>query len=305
MEVIKVVPRGFCKGVIGAINIAKKCAKDYPDKPIYILGMLVHNKYVIEGLKTYNIITVDDKNKSRLELLDDIDEGVVIFTAHGVSDKVREKAKRKGLICVDASCSDVLKTKDLINDYLNKNYEIIYIGKKGHPEAMAIIEDSNHVHLIESIKDLKKLDLKTNQIFVTNQTTMSIMDVKNIYDEIKNRFPDAIICEEICNATRTRQEAILNLKDQNIDILFIIGDENSNNSKRLKDMGLAINIPKVYFINTINDIDFTQLNRTMKVAISAGASTPTYLTNQVIEALENFDQIEKNTKFEINTNEII
>lgn len=302
MEIIKVVPRGFCKGVVGAINIAKKTRQEYPDKPIYILGMLVHNKYIIDALDELNIKTIDTPNKNRIELLDEIDEGVVIFTAHGISEQVKKAASAKGLICVDASCSDVLTTRDVVKEHLDNDQTIIYIGKKGHPEAMALIEDYPMIHLVESIEDLKSLNLsKEKPIFATNQTTMSILDVQAIYQYLEDNYDHVEICEEICNATRTRQEAILALKDQNVDLLIIIGDSRSNNSRRLKAIGESINIPQVVFINTINDLDFNILNDDMKVAISAGASTPTYLINQVIQALENHEYY----KHDIEINKIL
>lgn len=290
MKIIKVNPRGYCKGVINAINIAKKTASEYPNKKIYILGQLVHNEYIKDSLSLLNIITVEDKEKSRIALLDEIEEeSVVIFTAHGVSDIVREKAKKKNLICIDASCSDVIKTKNIVKKYLNDGYKIIYIGKNNHPEAMGIIEDNpNNIYLVNSIDEIEKLHLSPKEnLFVTNQTTMSINEVEDIYDFIKNNFKNAIISEEICNATRTRQEAIIKLKDQNVDMLFIVGDKKSNNTKKLKETGIKIGIPKVFLISNCNEINFDEINSNYTIAISSGASTPTYLTNQVIEVLEN------------------
>ncbi len=283
MEIIKVIPRGYCKGVVRAINIAKETALAHPDTPIYILGMLVHNQYVIEALKHYHIITIDDKLKSREQLLDEIEEGIVIFTAHGIHPKVKEKALNKGLTCIDASCLDVLKTQQIVTSYLKQGYEILYIGKKHHPEASAVCDHNSHVHLIEKAEDLKPLPIY-EKVFVTNQTTMSYHDVEALFHTIEKQFPNVVISDEICSATRSRQEAIANIED--VDALIIVGDKTSNNSNRLAEIGKAKGIANVYLIDDVNDLDIASLLTLNRVAISAGASTPTYLVNQVIYALE-------------------
>ncbi len=292
MEVIKVSPRGYCKGVVRAIRIAKQCAADYPDQPITILGMLVHNRYVMEALSNYNIQMVDDKNKTRVELLDEITSGVVIFTAHGISSQAVKKAQEKGLICVDATCPDVRKTQMMVEQHLNQGYEVIYIGKSNHPEAEAVCSLSDHVHFMTLNDPIPVIE--QDNIFVTNQTTMSVFDIKERYQEIKARYPHAIISEEICNATRIRQEAVAKLKDQQIDVLYVVGDRHSNNSNRLAQIALEHHIPHVYLIDDVNDIEQSQLIHAQKVAVTSGASTPTYLTNQVIHYLEHLH--EYNTK---------
>lgn len=284
MNVIKVNPRGYCKGVVRAIQIAKQTAKEYPDKNIYILGMLVHNSYVIKALNQYGIITLDDKNKSREELLDQIDDGVVIFTAHGISERIKTKAKEKGLITVDATCPDVLKTQLLVHQYIADGYHILYIGKRNHPEASAICDGNEQITLIEKVDDITSLP-HYDKVFVTNQTTMSIYDIDILFKEIKRIYPDAVFSEEICNATRVRQEAIANLKD--VDTLIIVGDKASNNSNRLAQIGKENGINDVHLIDDVNDLIDINLKEGITIAVSSGASTPTYLTNQVIQALEN------------------
>ena len=188
MEIIKVIPRGFCKGVVRAINIAKQTRDEYPEKNIYILGMLVHNKYVIEALEQYGIKTIENKAKSRLELLDDIPDGVVIFTAHGIHELVKEKALSKGLICVDASCLDVLRTQDMVKKHIQQGYKILYIGKKNHPEASAVCDYNSNIHLIEKETDIHELP-HYDKVFVTNQTTMSASDVYELFNITKNNTP--------------------------------------------------------------------------------------------------------------------
>ena len=127
MEIITVNPRGFCKGVVKAIQIAKETAKKYPDQKITILGELVHNRFVVEAMKDHRVETVESKGKSRMDLLDQVNEGVVIFSAHGISSNVVQKAQAKGLITVDASCEDVISTQNLIQTYLDEVYHILYI----------------------------------------------------------------------------------------------------------------------------------------------------------------------------------
>ncbi len=288
MKVIKVKPRGYCKGVVSAINIAKETVIKYPNEKIYILGMLVHNRYVKTALNTLNVETLDTPGKSRLELLDEIDSGVVIFTAHGVSSAVKAKAIHKGLKIIDASCSDVLRTQSIINNYSLGGYDIIYIGKKGHPEAMAVTHDHSNVHLVENVSDINALKYY-RKVFVTNQTTMSIDEIASLMQVIKAKYPYAIFSEEICDATRMRQTAIKQLANQGVDVLFIVGDSASNNSNRLADIGRLIGIKSVYLIDDVNDLGASMVAGCQLAAVSSGASTPTYLTNQVIEALENDD----------------
>lgn len=287
MEVIKVIPRGYCKGVVNAIQLAKKTAELYKDTPIYVLGMLVHNSYVMQALSELNIIAVDDKTKTRLELLDEIEHGIVIFTAHGISNKVKEKAQQKGLICIDASCPDVVKTQNIVSEYLSKEFDVLYIGKPHHPEAEAVISLSEHVHLISKKEDIENIP-HLEKIFVTNQTTMSIFDIQELFQTIKDRFPHAVFCEEICNATRIRQQAVADLKNKDIDVLYVVGDKYSNNSNRLAQIALDQGIKNVYLIDDVTNIQDEQLENVNRVAVTAGASTPTYLTTQVIEYLETY-----------------
>ena len=159
MQIKKVIPSGYCKGVINAIEIAKKARRDNMDTPIYILGMIVHNSYVTEALNTLDIITLDDKKKTKEELLDEIDSGIVIFTAHGIAESIKEKAIDKGLKIIDASCSDVIKTQDIIKEKIKEGFNVLYIGKKNHPEALAVLSISQNIHLITSIGDLEEFQI--------------------------------------------------------------------------------------------------------------------------------------------------
>ncbi|MBR2793434.1 MAG: 4-hydroxy-3-methylbut-2-enyl diphosphate reductase, partial [Solobacterium sp.] len=174
MEIIKVVPRGYCQGVVRAIQTAEKTARENSGQPIYMLGMIVHNRFVVEACEKLGIHCLEAKGKTRLELLDEIDHGTVIFTAHGVSDAVYEKAAAKGLHIVDATCPDVRKTHDLIRAHVAHG-DVLYIGKKNHPEAEGAVGISPRVHLISCRGDLAKLGPLEN-VLITNQTTLSILD---------------------------------------------------------------------------------------------------------------------------------
>ena len=284
MLVKEITPRGYCKGVVRAINIAKNAANE--KKPIYILGMIVHNQYIVNALEELGIHTIDHKGKTRLELLDDISEGTVIITAHGAGDNVFEKAKSKGLNVIDASCLDVIKTHDLIKNRLSAGFEILYIGKKGHPEAEgAIAINEEKIHLISSTKDFENLD-KDKHYVITNQTTMSLYDVYDLCEYAKDFLPHVDIEKETCTATKVRQEAIKNI-DDDVDIVFIVGDPHSNNTKKLAS--IASVKKEVYMIESVEDINIDVLKGKTCAAVSSGASTPTYLTNQVINYLKQFD----------------
>ena len=282
MEIKRVVPSGYCKGVVNAINIAKKTKEQYPNENIYILGMIVHNSYVSKQMEDLGVITLEDPNLSKEELLDTIDKGVVIFTAHGISDKIKQKALDKGLICVDASCVDVLKNKDLIKSYLDKGYDVVYFGKKKHPEAEAILSLSNNIHLVSNISDIDNLNISNDNLFITNQTTMSYLEVEDMLKLIKDKYPTCIIQKEICNATSSRQLAITNIKDG--DVLYVVGDVKSNNTNKLKEIGSKY-FKKVFLISNYKEINKKDLVNENKIYVTAGASTPPILIDEVIDYL--------------------
>ena len=282
MEIKRIVPSGYCKGVVNAINIVKKTRIEYPNKNIYILGMIVHNSYVSKQMNDLGVITLDDSNKSKEELLDEINDGVVIFTAHGISDKIKQKAINKGLITVDASCVDVIKNKELIKGYINKDYDVIYFGKRKHPEAEAILSISDKIHLVCSIDDIDNLNIINDKIFVTNQTTMSYMEVEDMISYLKNIYPTSLIQKEICNATSSRQLAVTSIKDG--DVLYVVGDVKSNNTNKLKELGEK-NFKKSFLISNYKEINKKDLINQNKIYVTAGASTPPILVDEVIKYL--------------------
>ena len=284
MEIKKVIPSGYCKGVVNAIMLAKKTRLDNPNEKIYVLGMLVHNAYVSKELEQLGIITLDDTNKSKSQLLDEINEGIVIFTAHGISENIKKKAIDKGLKYVDATCVDVLKTQNIIKDYIDKGYDIIYFGKAKHPEAEAVISISDKIHLVTNLDELLNLKINNDKIFLTNQTTMSYMELSELMDEARRLYPNILIEKEICNATSSRQLAVSNL--ENCDLLYVVGDNKSNNTNKLVDIGIKKGIKKVLLIQNYKDIKDIDLQNTNSIYVTAGASTPPILIDEVINYLK-------------------
>jgi 4-hydroxy-3-methylbut-2-enyl diphosphate reductase len=288
MKVIKISPRGYCYGVVDAMVIARNAAIDKSlPRPIYILGMIVHNKHVTDAFAEEGIITLDGKN--RREILEKVDKGTVIFTAHGISPEVRELAKQKGLVTIDATCPDVTKTHELIKEKTKQGYEVIYIGKKGHPEPEGAVGVAPHaVHLVETEADVDALNLTADKIIVTNQTTMSQWDVQDIMDKVKQKYPHAEIHNEICLATQVRQEAVAT-QAADADVLIVVGDPRSNNSNRLAQVSEEIAGTKAYRIADITELELDWIKDAKTVAVTSGASTPTPITKEVIAFLEQYD----------------
>jgi 4-hydroxy-3-methylbut-2-enyl diphosphate reductase len=289
MEIVKISPRGYCYGVVDAMVLAVQTARNLElPRPIYILGMIVHNAHVTEAFEREGIITLDGPN--RLDILDQVDKGTIIFTAHGVSPEVRKRAAGKGLTTVDATCPDVTKTHDLIRDKTAEGYEIIYIGKKGHPEpegAVGVAPDK--VHLIEREEEIAELMIPPEtRVLVTNQTTMSQWDIRHIMKRVTDRFPNAEIHNEICLATQVRQEAVAEQASQ-ADLVLVVGDPRSNNSNRLAQVSEEIAGVKAYRVSDLSEIQLEWLLPLRKVAVTSGASTPTPVTKEVITYLEAFD----------------
>jgi len=294
MKTIKITPRGYCHGVVNAINTITNLDHLSMKLPVYILGMVIHNKQMVSSLENLGYITLYDPTKTRLELLDLIDSGTVIFTAHGVSPEVYTKAKQKGLDIIDTTCKDVFKSQDAIKEYLDKDYDIIYIGKHTHPESEAARGISNKIHIIEDINDLEKLNIDNDKIVITNQTTMSIYDVYNISEKAKNLFPNIEFINEICNSTRIRQEAISDIPNE-VDHVYVVGDKLSNNSKKLVEVATKQGKTSSSLIESITDIDILELSKFNCVAVSSGASTPTKVTTEVIKFLEQFNKDDNKT----------
>ncbi|SDT22888.1 4-hydroxy-3-methylbut-2-enyl diphosphate reductase [Paenibacillaceae bacterium GAS479] len=289
MEVVKISPRGYCYGVVDAMVLALQTARnlDLP-RPIYILGMIVHNSHVTDAFEEEGIITLDGEN--RLEILEQVESGTIIFTAHGVSPEVRQRAKEKGLTVVDATCPDVTKTHDLIREKTAEGYQIIYIGKKGHPEpegAVGVAPDE--VHLIERESDIEQLNVTGERILITNQTTMSQWDIRILISRLLEKYPHAEIHNEICLATQVRQEAVAEQAGQ-AELTIVVGDPRSNNSNRLAQVSEEISGVPAYRISDLSELQLDWLKGKQRVSVTSGASTPTPLTREVIQFLEQYDE---------------
>lgn len=294
MNVIKISPRGYCYGVVDAMVIARNAALDKTlPRPIYILGMIVHNKHVTDAFAEEGIVTLDGNN--RKEILEKVDTGTVIFTAHGISPEVRDLARQKGLVAIDATCPDVTKTHDLIRAKAKEGYQIIYIGKKGHPEPEGAVGVApGLVHLVSNPGDVDALAIDSDKIIVTNQTTMSQWDVADIMQRVQEKYPQVESYNEICLATQIRQEAVAE-QAKKADVLIVVGDPKSNNSNRLAQVSEEVAGTKAYRIADISELEIAWIKDASTVAVTAGASTPTPITKEVITFLEQFNPEDETT----------
>jgi len=274
-------PRGFCAGVDRAIMIVEKALEKF-GAPIYVRHEVVHNKYVIDDLKKKGAIFVEE--------IEEIPEGShVIYSAHGVSKKIREKSKKFNLIPIDATCPLVTKVHNEVNKMYDENYHIIMIGHQGHPEVegtMGQIEKNSpkaSIHLIETLKDIDQLNInKDEKISYVSQTTLSVDDTKQIIDALKIKFPHikGPKGSDICYATQNRQDAI-KLMIQDHDLIIIVGSKNSSNSNRLVEIAKQNNVDS-FLIDNPDEIDFELLRDKKNIGISAGASAPEILIDQII-----------------------
>lgn len=293
MKVDKLYPQGYCKGVYNAIKIALETKIKYPNEKIYILGLIIHNKLIKNELEKMNITSLYSKEKSRSQMLDEINEGIIILTAHGTDLDLIEKIKNKKLKYIDTTCTFVLSTHKIIQDELNNNHEVIYIGIHQHPEASSTISiNPKKIHLVEKENDVESLNILDDSPLITNQTTLSIDQIQKITDKIKEKYPNVRVSNEQCSATRLRQGAISNMSTE-YDLVLVVGDRMSNNSKQLKN--LAENKCEAHLIETVKDINIDWLKNKNYVALTSGASTPRSITDQIYKWLLNFDYNDKTT----------
>ncbi len=296
MEVIKITPRGYCHGVVHALNlVSKTIADETKPRPVYILGQIVHNQNITNAFNEAGAITIDGKNRE--EILSKVESGTVIITAHGINPHLITKAANRGLTIVDATCSDVYRTHNVIKEKLADNYEVLYIGKSGHPEPEGAIGiNPELIHLVSNIEDLENLKLTRPKVCITNQTTMSMWDTQKLMDKAKELYPHLEVINEICLATQQRQEAVLEMAKE-ADITLVVGDPKSNNTNRLVQISEEMAKTVAYRINNVEDIDLNWLLNTNvnKVAVTSGASTPTIITKEVIDFIEQFDKEDETT----------
>lgn len=280
MQVNKIVPQGFCKGVILAINKAL----EFKNKDnIYALGSLIHNDIMIKKLTDAGIKTIDIKGLTRLEMLEYIPDGAkVIISAHGVSPKVLLKCKEKNLEIIDATCQYVYNTHKDIIKFLNLGYDVYYIGTKGHAECEGAIGISSDIKLISCIDDIYNYDFK-DKSFIINQTTMSLYELSDFHDKIKEINPNVIISNSICDATTLRQKAVIDAPK--CDLFIIVGDLKSSNTKKLYQIAKKKN--NAIMINSLEDIKNYSFDGINIINITSGASTPREVVLEIITFLEN------------------
>jgi len=283
MEVLRITPRGYCHGVVDAFRIAKR-VREETQGPVHMLGMLVHNTHATDDLQQQGIALVDQPD--RLAGLEHIKEGTVIFTAHGVSPQVKQRAVDLGLTPVDATCSDVVRTHELVADLARKGYEVVYIGRKGHPEPEGVIgEAPGKVYLVQEPEDIDALELKGDRVAVTCQTTLSVWDTEDLIGRVQARYPNAEVHNEICRATQERQEAAVEAA-QHVDLVIVVGSPRSSNSLRLVEVVKKLGRKPAYLVDQMEDLDPNWFRGAKKVGVTSGASTPSQLTRKVIEHIE-------------------
>lgn len=286
MDVVRITPRGYCHGVVEAIRIAKRVGGERgADEPVTMLGYLVHNEHVTRELEDSGVKLVAESD--RMRGLEQVPTGTVIFTAHGISPKVVEAAKQRGLNVVDATCSDVTRTHDLVRDLVERGLHVIYIGKRGHPEPAGVLGIApESTTLIETTEDADGLRFpEGTRLAVTCQTTLSLWDTKAIIDRLSERFPDIEVHNEICLATQERQEAAV-LAAQDVDCVVVVGSRRSSNSLRLVQVVEEKAGKAAHLVDTAADLDPAWFEGVQRVGVTAGASTPTQITREVITALE-------------------
>lgn len=283
MEIILANPRGFCAGVDRAISIVER-ALDLFGAPIYVRHEVVHNKFVVDGLKERGAVFVDELNEVP-------DDNTVIFSAHGVSKTVRQEAKARDLKVFDATCPLVTKVHMEVSRVSRKDIECILIGHAGHPEVEGTMgqysSESAGIYLVESPEDVASLVVKNpKKLYFCSQTTLSVDDTMDVIDALRLKFPDiqGPRKDDICYATQNRQDAVREIADK-VDLMLVVGAKNSSNSNRLKELASKIGVTS-YLIDTADDIDTNWLEGIDKVGVTAGASAPAILIMQVVEALK-------------------
>lgn len=283
MQILLANPRGFCAGVDRAITIVERALEIF-EPPIYVRHEVVHNKYVVSKLREAGAVFVE-------ELHEVPDDQIVIFSAHGVSQAVRQEAKDRGLRVFDATCPLVTKVHMEVTRASRKGHECILIGHAGHPEVEGTMGQYNNseggIYLVESPEDVAKLEVKDpGNLHYMSQTTLSVDDTADVIDALRQKFPDinGPRKDDICYATQNRQDAVRELASD-ADVMLVVGARNSSNSNRLRELSEKMATP-AYLIDDASCIDKAWLEGHEKVAVTAGASAPEVLVKEVIAKLQ-------------------
>jgi 4-hydroxy-3-methylbut-2-enyl diphosphate reductase len=279
MEILLANPRGFCAGVDRAIGIVER-ALALHGAPIYVRHEVVHNKFVVDGLKAKGAIFIEE--------LSDVPPGsILIFSAHGVSQTVRQEAEARGLTVFDATCPLVTKVHLEVARMRDQGKEIVMIGHKGHPEVEGTMgQVRGGMYLVESPEDVARLEVKdeNNLAFVT-QTTLSIDDAGAVINALRARFPRIVgpKKDDICYATQNRQDAVKALSGE-CDVVIVVGSPNSSNSNRLREVARNMNVP-AYLVDNAAELNPEWLKGKQRVGITAGASAPEVLVRELVERI--------------------
>ncbi|RUO67171.1 4-hydroxy-3-methylbut-2-enyl diphosphate reductase [Idiomarina ramblicola] len=283
MQILLANPRGFCAGVDRAITIVERALEIF-EPPIYVRHEVVHNKYVVSKLRDAGAVFVE-------ELHEVPDDQIVIFSAHGVSQAVRQEAKDRGLRVFDATCPLVTKVHMEVTRASRKGHECILIGHAGHPEVEGTMgqykNDDGGIYLVESPEDVSQLEVKDSKnLHYMSQTTLSVDDTADVIEALRQKFPDinGPRKDDICYATQNRQDAVRELASD-ADVMLVVGARNSSNSNRLRELSEKMGTP-AYLIDDASCIDKAWLERHDKVAVTAGASAPEVLVKEVIAKLQ-------------------
>lgn len=290
LNLLIAAPRGFCAGVDRAIEIVEKALERY-GSPVYVRHEIVHNKYVVEGLKAKGAIFVEE--------LDEVpDDAPVVFSAHGVPKSVPAEAKRRKLLYVDATCPLVSKVHRQAERQIEKGRHIIFIGHEGHPEVIGTMGQvaPGQMTLVETIEDVDKLPFDADEeLAYLTQTTLSVDDTREVIQALEWRYPNISgpRAEDICYATSNRQAAVKELA-QDCDLVLVIGSPNSSNALRLVEVSERLDTP-AKLIQRAAEIDFGWLEGVTTLGLTAGASAPEILVREVVDALAKYRPIREKT----------
>ncbi len=285
MDILLANPRGFCAGVDRAIDIVERVLELF-GPPVYVRHEVVHNRYVVEDLKTRGAVFVDD--------IDLIPEAAVcVFSAHGVSQSVRAQAAARGLRVFDATCPLVTKVHLEVARHCKAGYDVVLIGHRGHPEVEGTMgqcaADGGRMHLVEHLADVAALAVADpDKVAYVTQTTLSVDDTADIIEALRERFPQLTGPKksDICYATQNRQDAVRDLAERT-DVLLVVGSSTSSNSNRLRELAEKLGKP-AYLIDGADDIQREWLGDNARVGLTAGASAPELLVEQVIQRLRDW-----------------
>jgi 4-hydroxy-3-methylbut-2-enyl diphosphate reductase len=286
LKVILAQPRGFCAGVVRAIEIVERALEKYQE-PVYVRHEIVHNRHVVDSLKAKGAVFIEE--------IDQAPDGAhVVFSAHGVARSVIEAAAARDLPVLDATCPLVSKVHNQAKRFVRQGRTLILIGHSGHPEVEGTIgQIDGTVHLISTVEDVRTLELPDDlPIAYVTQTTLSVDDTKAVIEALKQRFTDIVGPDtaDICYATQHRQSAVRDLAHR-VDILLVVGAKNSSNSNRLREIGLEEGIPS-FLIADASAMDPAWLEGKETIGLTAGASAPETLIIEVIEALKRYGPVD-------------